>query len=128
MEKNYRKPTLQAVLKAFYSILGKITLVVLSSISISASGHGYGNSCCKYNGKKAGDCTFYLTKHELRIEWSDGLTETYKLISAQSIGDRSYIDKRGGLWHYFLYPQGNQSLKNKKNGNTIFKPLRGCVD
>ena len=68
MEKDYSQQTLT---NGFESTLLNPWQDNLSRLSsIPASGHGYGNSCCKYNGKKARDCTFYPTKHELRIEWS----------------------------------------------------------
>ena len=107
------------------------SFVALISISLAAnpvSGYEYGESCCKYNGKRIVDCQFYSTGNRLRIEWSDGLVESYNLVSKTDETKKAYVDRRGGVWEFLLYPQGNVSLTNKKNGNTIFKPLRGCVD
>ena len=75
-----------------------------------------------------GDCQFFNSNNGLRIEWSDGLMETYKLISQKDNTSKTYVDTRGGIWEWTLHIQGNQSLVNKKNGNSIWKPLRGCVD
>ena len=91
-------------------------------------GYEYGKSCCEYNGKRIADCQFYSTGNKLRVEWSDGLVESYDLVSKIDETRKIYVDKRGGVWEYLLFPQGNVSLTNKKNGNNIFKPLRGCVD
>jgi len=93
-----------------------------------ALGYQYGESCCTYNGERLGDCQFYASKNRLRIEWSDGLVESYELVSQSALTIKTYADKRGGLWEYSMGAQGNQFLYNKKNGNAIFKPLRGCVD
>lgn len=115
-------------MKVFSSTL---RFAVTSSIFFAvnpALGYEYGESCCKYNGKRMGNCEFHSSQNGLRIEWSDGLTETYKLISQKDLTSKTYVDKRGGVWEFTLYAQGNVSLENKKNGNTIWKPLRGCVD
>ena len=108
-----------------------VCFAAISSIFFAvnpALGYEYGEGCCKYNDKRMGNCEFHSSQNGLRIEWSDGLTETYKLISQKDLTSKTYADKRGGVWEYTLYAQGNVSLENKKNGNTIWKPLRGCVD
>ena len=114
-------------MKLFASVFGSIAIAAVSMMPRAASGYEYGESCCEYNGKRLGDCHFYPSKNGLRIEWSDGLVESYKLISKRDFGGKTYLDKRGGVWQYLLYAQGNQSLTNEKNGNRIFKPLRGCM-
>lgn len=84
-------------------------------------------SCCEYNDKRIADCQFHMSDHGLTIEWSDGVKESYQLISQGDDGiTRTYADKRGGIWKFNLHLQGNVSMTNTKNGNTIFKPLRGC--
>ena len=65
-----------------------------------------------------------MSDHGLTIEWSDGLRESYQLISQGDYGtNRTYVDKRGGIWKFNVHLQGNVSMKNTKNGNTIFKPF-----
>ncbi len=115
-------------MKLFASVFGSIAIAAVSMTPRAESGYEYGESCCEYNGKRTGDCYFYLSKNGLRIEWSDGLVESYKLFSKRDFARKTYLDKRGGIWQYLLYAQGNQSLTNEKNGNRIFKPLRGCID
>ena len=99
---------------------------VLANADVASANKGEG-SCCEYNDKRIADCHFHMSKNELMIEWSDGVSESYKLISEEHHGtQKTYVDKRGGIWEFILYPQGNVSLTNVKNGNRIFKPLRGC--
>ena len=100
----------------------------MSFTPIVAQGNETGKSCCKYNNKRTGDCEFNPSKNGLKIEWSDGVIESYTLISQRDLASKTYADRIGGVWEYFLYPQGNQSLTNRKNGNIIFKPLRGCAN
>lgn len=81
--------------------------------------------CCYYNGKRI-DCNFKTTNNSLVIEWSDGLIESYSLVSQRNFALKTYKDTRGGIWEWILYAQGNISLTNPANGNTISMPLRGC--
>ena len=99
---------------------------VLASADHASANNG-AESCCEYNDKRIADCHFHMSKKGLKIVWSDGVSESYKLMSGENHGtQKTYVDKRGGIWEFILYPQGNVSLTNVNNGNRIFKPLRGC--
>ena len=115
-------------MKAFSSGLCLVAIATVFFAMDYASGYEYGESCCEYNGKRIADCKFDVLTNGLRVEWSDGLIESYELVSQSDEVSRTYVDKRGGVWEFLLHPQGNVSLTNKKNGNRIFKPLRGCVN
>ena len=98
---------------------------VLASADPASANNG-AESCCEYNDKRIADCHFHMSKKGLKIVWSDGVSESYKLMSEENHGtQKTYVDKRGGI-QIHPYPQGNVSLTNVNNGNRIFKPLRGC--
>ena len=84
--------------------------------------------CCYYNGKEIG-CVLSSNDGEgsLSFKWEDGVKETYWLVYEGDSG-KFYEDVRGGVWEYWLGPQGNVRLTNPENGNEIFVPLRGCAD
>jgi len=82
-------------------------------------------SCCYYNGKRI-DCNLETMNNSLVIEWSDGLIESYSLVSQRNLGFKTYKDTRGGIWEWILHAQGNISLTNPINGNTISTKLRDC--
>ena len=115
-------------MKLFNPIAAVVIFGAIITGIIPATGYEYGKSCCRYNGKKIADCQFLQTGNKLTVKWSDGLVESYSLASQNGHTKKTYVDKRGGVWEFLLYPQGNISLTNKKNGNSIFKPLRGCID
>ena len=99
---------------------------VLASADAASASNG-AESCCEYNDKRIADCHFNMSKKGLKIVWSDGVSESYQLMSEETHGtQKTYVDKRGGIWEFILYPQGNVSLTNVNNGNRIYKPLRGC--
>lgn len=83
------------------------------------------HQCCYYNGKRI-DCNFMTTHNSLAIEWSDGLKESYSLVSQRDLAFKTFKDERGGIWKWVLHAQGNISLTNAGNGNIILIPLRGC--
>jgi len=99
--------------------------VVVWSTGESPIANARQSRCCYYNDKRI-DCNFMTTDDSLTIEWSDGLKESYSLVSQQDFSSKTYQDSRGGIWEWNLHPQGNISLTNPANGNRISKPLRGC--
>ena len=116
-------------MKLFTSIATATVIGISFTAFVSTVSHAQVRpaiACCTYNDKRMGNCEFYLSSNGLRIEWSDGLIESYKLISQAGFHYRTYVDKRGGVWDFMIHPQGNYSLTNSKNGNRIWKPLRGC--
>ncbi len=115
-------------MKLFNAIAAGAIFGAINTGSNPASGYEYGESCCLYNDKRIADCQFHETGNKLTVKWMDGLVESYNLVSKTDETKKAYVDRRGGVWEFLLYPQGNVSLTNNKNGNTIFKPLRGCVD
>ena len=115
-------------MKLFNAIIAVTIFGAINTEINQALAYEYGKSCCLYNDKKIADCQFHKTGNKLMVKWSDGLVESYDLVSQVDETKKTYVDKRGGLWEFWLYPQGNLSLTNKSNGNSIFKPLRGCVD
>ena len=107
--------------------LSFVAAFAAAGVVLSTPGLAQGKTCCEYNGKRVADCKVYATNTSLRIDWSDGKSDSYQLISQRDSGiQKTYKYTRGGLWQYQLYPQGNISLTNARNGNRIFVPLRGC--
>ena len=109
-------------MKLLSSISTAVT-IALSPIAESQIANAVQSHCCYYNDRMI-NCNFMTSDHSLLIEWSDGLKESYTLVTQSDLTDKTYWDVRGGIWKWVLDAQGNISLTNPANGNRILKPLQ----
>lgn len=107
----------------FYPLV--LLLMLCSPLHASAQAS---SGCCYYNARKI-DCWTKTSAHGFTINWADGVSQTYQLISQDRYGtQRVYRDPLGGIWDYRLLARGDWVLENPANGNSIHSPLRCGLD
>ena len=52
-------------------------------------------------------------------------SESYKLILKNNGTQKTYVDKRGGIWEFILYPQ-EMSIDQYEEWKPNFQAPRGC--
>ena len=77
---------------------------------------------CSYNGRNLRCRRSFLCNSapcgRFQLTWSDGISDTYTLISKTTRTSSIYRDPRGGEWNLLSYA-GSFVLRNPANGNTI---------